>query len=126
MTYVDGFVFPVPKNKLAAFKKMAEFGRKTWMKYGALDYKECQQDDIKVKPQGGMRTRAFKEMAKAGPNDLVFFSFVVYKDKKHRDEVNKKVMSDPKMSDPEWFKKNPMPFDMKKMAVGGFKTIAGK
>lgn len=123
--YVDGFVFTVPKKNLAKYRKMAQFGRKMWLKYGALDYKECVGDDLRPKSMGGMKPLSFLKMAKAKPGDEVWFSFIVYKSKKHRDEVNAKVMKDPIMNDPKW-KNMPMPFDMKRFAYGGFRVIVDK
>lgn len=123
--YVDGFVFVVPKNKLAEYRKMAQWGKKMWMKYGALDYKECMGDDLKTKPMGGTKPLSFLQLAKAKSGETVWFSFIVYKSKKHRDEVNAKVMKDPVMSDPKW-QNQPMPFDMGRFAYGGFKVIIDK
>ena len=120
--YVDGFVLVVPKKKVAEYRKMAQLGKKTWMKYGALDYKECVGDDLEPKAMGGMKPLSFFKMAKAKPDETVWFSFIVYKSKKHRDEVNAKVMKDPIMNDPK-YKDMPMPFDMSRMAYGGFKVI---
>lgn len=118
MTYVDGFVISLPKKNIAAYRKMALLGKKVWMKYGALDYKECVADDVK----GMMGSLTFPKMTKSKPNETIIFSFIVFKSKAHRDAVNKKVMKDPMMNDPK-MAKMPMPFDMKKMAYGGFKTI---
>jgi len=123
-TYVDGFLLVVPKNKIAEYKKMAAWGKKTWMKYGALDYKECRGDDLHPKGTPGMKPRSFKDAAKAKGSETVWFSFIVFKSKKHRDEVNKKVMSDPAMNDPKW-KDKPMPMDMKRFVYGGFKVEIG-
>jgi len=120
--YVDGFVFPVAKNKTAAYKKMAEWGKKTWMKAGALAYYECMGDDLAVKSQGGMKPRSFKDLAKAKPNETVWFSFIVFRDKKHRDMVNKKVMDQMNKEADKW-KNMPMPMDANKMAYGGFKAV---
>lgn len=119
--YVDGFVLVVPKNKVAAYRKMARVGYKMWKKYGALNYKECMLDD--VKPE--WVTLIFPKMAKAKPNETVWFSYIEYKSKKHRDQVNAKVMKDPAMqpSDPNHMDK--MPFDMKRMSYGGFKVMIG-
>ena len=114
MSYVDGFVIPVRKSKVAAYKKMAEEGRRMWMKAGALEYFECVGDDLKP-PMGG----DFKKMAKLKPNETVFFSFVVYRNKAHRNAVNKKIMA--QMSTQGM--PQDMPFDMKRMAYGGFKTL---
>jgi uncharacterized protein YbaA (DUF1428 family) len=115
MTYVDGFVIPVPKNKVAEYKKMAALGKKIWMKHGALQYFECVGDDLAGMPECGN----FKTMARIKPSETAFFSFIVYKSKAHRNAVNKKVMDE--------MKKQPMPesmpFDIKRMAYGGFKTI---
>lgn len=113
-TYVDGFVIPLPKKNLAAYKKMARGGARVWKKHGALQYFECVGDDLASKyglpfPKG-IRTK---------PSETIVFAFIVYKSKKHRDEVNAKVMGDPLMG------KIPkrMPFDPKRMMFGGFKTI---
>ncbi len=122
--YVDGFLLVVPKNKRAEYKKMALWGKKTWMKYGALDYKECRGDDLRPKGMPGQKQRTFIDVAKAKPNEEVWFSFIVFKSKKHRDEVNKKVMKDPGMNDPAWADK-PMPMDMKRFSYGGFAVEVG-
>ncbi|MBI2048642.1 MAG: DUF1428 domain-containing protein [Parcubacteria group bacterium] len=119
--YVDGFVLVVPKNKVTEYKKMAQLGKKIWMKHGALDYKECMGNDLHPKGMGDMKARTFDDMAKAKSGDTVWFSFIVYKSRKHRDQVNAKVMKDPMMSDPAW-KDKPMPFDMKRFAYGGFEV----
>jgi uncharacterized protein YbaA (DUF1428 family) len=125
-TYVDGFVFVVPKSKIAAYKKMARLGAKMWMKHGALDYKECQGDDLKTKsPGGGMPAPlSFTSLTKAKSTDTVWFSFITFKSRKHRDLVNAKVMKDPMMNDPK-MATMPMPFDPKRMAYGGFKVEVG-
>lgn len=120
-TYVDGFVLVVPKKNLAAYKKMATTGAKIWKKYGALDYKECMGDDLKPN-MGGMSALTFPKMIKLKPDETVWFSYIVYKSKKHRDEVNAKVMKDPAMNDPKYQDK-PMPFDLKRLAFGGFKMV---
>lgn len=123
-TYVDGFLLVVPKNKVAEYKKMAAFGKKLWMKHGALDYKECRGDDLYPKGMPGPKPRSFVDAAKAKSGETVWFSFIVYKSKKHRDQVNAKVMKNPAMSDPAW-KDKPMPFDMKRFSYGGFKVEVG-
>ena len=118
MSYVDGFVIPIKKADVNAYKKMATWGAKTWKKYGALEYFECVGDDLKVMPGMGI---GFAKMAKLKPDETVIFSWIVYKSKAHRDSVNKKVMSDPKMNeagDPK-----DMPFSMKRFVFGGFKVI---
>ena len=119
--YVDGFVIPLKKKDVAAYKKMAEWGAKTWKKYGALEYFECIGDDLKVKRGMGQE---FGKLAKLKPGETVAFSWIVYKSRKHRDEVNKKVEQE--MSRPEnqkKYKDQPMPFDMKRFAYAGFKPI---
>ncbi len=116
-TYVDGFVITMPKAKLGLYKKMATEGAMLWKKYGALDYKECVGDDLKAE-----WSLPFPKMTKAKEDEIIVFSYITFKDKKHRNEVNKKVMADPAM-DPEKWKGKTMPFDMKKMAYGGFKVI---
>lgn len=119
--YVDGFVIPIKKKDLAAYKKMAEWGSKTWMKYGALEYFECVGDDLKVQKGMGL---GFGKLADLKKDETVIFAWIVYKSKKHRDEVNKKVMKE--MNSPEnieKFKDQPMPFDMNRFSCGGFKTI---
>lgn len=122
MAYVDGFVFTVPKKNVKAYKKMASEGRDTWLRFGALDYKECMGDDLKTKGGQGMPAPiSFTKITDAKLGDTVWFSFIVFKNKKHRDTVNKKVMTyfDKKYADA---KDMTMPFDMAKMAYGGFKV----
>lgn len=117
--YVDGFVLVVPKKNVEAYRKMAREGAKLWMKYGALSYKECMIDDAKPK----FVKLSFPMMTKAKPGETVWFSYIEYRSKAHRDQVNKKVMNDPSMKnmDPKEMEKL-MPFDMKRMAYGGFKV----
>ncbi len=115
MSYVDGFLIPVPKKNLKTYRRMANEGKKLWMKYGALDYKECVGEDLRAP-----FARPFTKLLKTKPSETVVFSYIVYKSRKHRDSVNKKVMADASM-DPEMMKN--MPFDMKKMCYGGFKPI---
>ena len=119
--YVDGFVLVVPKDKAEEYKKMAEGGRDTWIKYGALEYYECRGDDLVPQEMGGEKARAFPEMTGATSEDTVWFSFIVFKSKEHRDEVNAKVMEDMNKQ-MEGNKNMPMPFDMKRMAYGGFQV----
>lgn len=114
--YVDGFVVPVPKKKIDAYKKMAAKASKVWKEHGAIDYVECVADDVKK----GKHT-SFPQSVKLKPNEIVVFAYIVYKSRAHRDRVLAKVMKDPrlaKMCDP----KN-MPFDAKRMFWGGFKSI---
>lgn len=119
--YVDGFVIVIPKDKVEEYKKMAEGGRDSWMKHGALSYFECCGDDLVPQEMGGQKARAFTEMAGAGEGDTVWFSFITFKSKEHRDEVNAKVMAEmnEQMKDEADMQ---MPFEMKKMAYGGFQV----
>ena len=100
---------------------MAEEGRDTWMKHGARQYYECRGDDLIPQEMGGMKARAFPEMTGATSEDAVWFSFIVFKSKEHRDEVNAKVMEEMSKS-MEGNEDMPMPFDMKRMAYGGFQV----
>jgi len=116
MRYVDGFLLPVPKKNLQAYRRMAQKAGTIWREYGALDYKECAGDDLKVKM--GV---PFPRQMKVKPGETVVFSYIVYKSRAHRDRVNAKVMKDPRikgMCDGEF-----MPFDVKRMAHGGFKVL---
>lgn len=119
--YVDGFVLVVPKGKETEYQKMAEEGRDSWMKHGALQYFECRGDDLKPQEMGDEKSRDFAEMANASSDENVWFSFIVFNSKEHRDEVNKKVMDEMNESykDKTDFE---MPADMKKMAYGGFEV----
>ena len=116
-TYVDGFVIPIKKKDVGAYKKMAVWGSKMWKKYGALEYFECVGDDLSVAQGMGM---GFKKLAKLKADETVVFSFIVYKSKAQRDKINKKVMSDPAMKD---FDASAVPFDMRRFATGGFKVL---
>jgi uncharacterized protein YbaA (DUF1428 family) len=120
--YVDGFVIVVPKAKRAEYKKMAGLGKKMWMKHGALDYKECVGDDLSPETFG-MPMRTFTKLAGAKEDEEVWFSYILYISKKHRNEVNKSVMAemDKKMAG----KDIKMPFDFKKFSMGGFKVEVG-
>ncbi len=116
MAYVDGFVVPVPKSQLAAYRTMARKAGKVWREHGALDYHECVADDVTV----GKRT-SFPRSVKLKPDEVVVFSYIVYKSRRERDRINKAVMADPRlksMMDPK-----KMPFDGKRMFWGGFKSL---
>ncbi len=119
--YVDGFVLVVPRGKEAEYQKMAEEGRDSWMKHGALQYFECRGDDLKQQEMGDQKSRAFADMASAGADDNVWFSFIVFESRAHRDEVNAKVMAE---MDEEYAEQTSfeMPNDMQKMAYGGFEV----
>lgn len=119
--YIDGFVLVVPKGKEAEYEEMAKMGRDSWMKHGALQYFECRGDDLKQQEMGDAKTRAYSEMAGAGEGENVWFSFIVFDSKEHRDEVNKKVVEEMSaMSNGQGDFQ--MPFDMKRMAYGGFEV----
>ncbi len=119
--YIDGFVLVVPKGKEDDYKKIAEEGRDSWMKHGALEYFECKGDDLKPQEMGEERSRSFTEMTGANSDENVWFSFIVFNSKEHRDEVNKKVMEEMNENYDEQSDFQ-MPIDMKKMAYGGFEV----
>lgn len=116
MAYVDGFVLVVPKRKLDAYKRLAKVASRVWREHGALDYRECVGDDLQSR--FGL---PFPRLAKAKRGEAVIFSWISYKSRAHRDRVNAKVMKDERITgacDPK-----DMPFDVKRMAYGGFKVI---
>ncbi|MEH2510758.1 uncharacterized protein YbaA (DUF1428 family) [Nitrobacteraceae bacterium AZCC 1564] len=115
MQYVDGFIVAVPKKNLKAYQTLARKAGKVWKEYGALEYRECVAEDVKV----GKLT-SFPRSVKLKPGETVIFSWITYKSRKHRDKVNAKVMKDPRITgmDPKT-----MPFDGKRMIYGGFDTI---
>jgi uncharacterized protein YbaA (DUF1428 family) len=114
MPYVDGFVIPVPKKNLKAYQAISKKAGRVWKEYGALEYRECAGDDIQVKM--GL---PFSKLAKLKPGETVVFAWISYKSRAHRDRVNAKVMKE--FSDMGGSKD--MPFDVKRMVYGGFKTI---
>lgn len=113
--YVDGFVLPVPKNKMKAYKKLATVAKKVWLDHGAIDYVECIADDVKP----GKYT-SFPQSVKLKKNEVVVFSWVTYKSRAQRDQVMNKVMKDPRLSN---MGMGDMPFDGKRMFWGGFKPF---
>jgi uncharacterized protein YbaA (DUF1428 family) len=116
MKYIDGFVVPVLKKNVPAYRRMARKSGRIFREPGALEFRECVGDDFKV-PMG----LPFTRLAKLKPNETVFFSFIVYKSRADRDRVNRKIMKDPRMlaiCGPE-----DMPFDIKRMAYGGFRAL---
>jgi uncharacterized protein YbaA (DUF1428 family) len=115
MSYVDGYLLPIPKRSVRAYRRMAEMGRKMWTKHGALDYKECTGDDLVAK-----WGTPFTRVLKLKPNETAVFAYIVFKSRAHRDQVNKKVMKE--MNDMGGSPKD-MPFDPKRMVYGGFKTL---
>jgi uncharacterized protein YbaA (DUF1428 family) len=116
--YVDGFVLPVPKKNAEAYRKIARKAGKVWLEHGALQYRECIADDVKP----GKYT-SFPQSVKLKPNEVVWFSWIVFKSRKHRDQVNAKVMKDPRLDD--MMNMKDMPFDGKRMIYGGFKVSVG-
>ena len=116
MSYVDGFVVPVPKSKLAAYRRMAKLGGKLWKEHGALEYHECVADDVKPG-----KTTSFPQAVKLKPGEVVVFSWIVYASKAARNRANKKVMADPRIA--EFMDPKKLPFDGKRMFWGGFKPI---
>jgi uncharacterized protein YbaA (DUF1428 family) len=115
MPYVDGFVLAVPKRRIETYRSISRKAGKVWKDHGALEYRECVGDDLKVKT--GF---AFPKLAKVKTGETVVFSWIVYKSRADRDRVIAKVMKDPRMAKAM---KEPMPFDVKRMAYGGFKVI---
>jgi len=118
--YVDGFLLPVPKKKVKTYQRIAKAAGKVWREHGALDYRECVGDELKIKGVASFTPRA---RAKAG--ETVVFSWITYKSKAHRNQVNAKVMKDPRILKMVQTMKDPKtaPFDMKRMAYGGFKVL---
>ena len=116
MRYVDGYVVPVPKKNLAAYRRMAQKAGKVWRDHGALEYIECVADDVKP----GKRT-SFPQSVKLKPEETVVFAYVVFKSRAHRDQVNAKVMKDPRLAN--MMAPKAMPFDAKRMFWGGFKVL---
>ncbi len=119
--YVDGFVIPVPRDKMDEYKNMAEKAGKIWMEHGALDYRECVAEDTEAKDMV-----SFPALAGAKEGETVVFAYIVYESRAHRDEVNGKVMADPRIQEAcPGSNGGEMPFDCKRMAYGGFTTIVG-
>ena len=114
--YVDGFVMPIPKKNIAAYKRMAQKASKVWRDHGALDYRECVGEDMATK--FGL---SFPAGIRAKPNETIVFAWIVYKSRAHRDRVNAKVMKDPRIS--EDMDAKTMPFDCKRMIYGGFEVL---
>jgi uncharacterized protein YbaA (DUF1428 family) len=113
MPYVDGFVIPMKKKSIPAYRRIAKAAGKIWKEHGALDYVETAGDALAPKGQ-------FRKMTRAKADETVVFSWIVYTSKAHRNRVNAKVLKDPRI---DAMSKRPMPFDVKRMAYGGFKVI---
>jgi uncharacterized protein YbaA (DUF1428 family) len=114
MPYVDGFILAVPKANIEAYKKMAQVGGEVWMAHGALSYVECIGDDV---PYGELTS--FPRAVQAKDDEVVVFSWITYPSRASRDEINKKVMADPRLGPDKW----EMPFDGKRMIYGGFESF---
>ena len=114
--YVDGYVLPILKKNLKAYRRMAKLAGKIWREHGALDYKECSGDDLDIK-----MGRSFARQMKTKPGETVVFAYVLFKSRSHRDRVNAKVMKDPRLAGMGDMKS--LPFDPKRMVYGGFKVL---
>ena len=114
--YVDGYVLPVPKKNLALYRSLARRAGKIWREHGALEYRECVGDDFRVK-----WARSFPQQIKLKRGETVVFSWIVYSSRAHRDRVNVRVMKDPRLA--AMMKGEAMPFDIKRMAYGGFRNL---
>ena len=117
MSYVDGFILAVPTKNLAAYTKLAEKAGKVWTEHGALEYRECIGEDL-----GANMGTPFRDAVLAKKTDTVVFSWIIYKDRKHRDAVNAKVMADPRMAETMNDPKS-LPFDVKRMSYAGFDMV---
>jgi len=119
MPYVDGFVLPVRKKNVQAYRRLSLAAGKVWKEHGALEYRECVADQLTIPDEHGKKVSPFPHILRLKPGETVFFSWIVYRSRAHRDQVNAKVMKDPRMAKMT----GPMPFDMKRMAYGGFKVV---
>jgi uncharacterized protein YbaA (DUF1428 family) len=116
MSYVDGYVLPIAKKNLPAYRRVAQKAAKIWREHGALEYRECVGDDLNVK--WGV---PFPRRMKARPGETVVFAWIIFKSRKHRDSVNARVMKDARLA--KMMDEAAMPFDTRRMVYGGFKTI---
>ena len=116
MAYVDGFIIPVPTRNLTAYARIARRAGKVWREHGALDYKECVGDDLRIEGKP-----LFPNLVKPRRGESIVFSWIVFKSRSHRDKVNAKVIADPRLAD--MMKPGAMPFDMKRLVYGGFKVL---
>ena len=117
MSYVDGFILAVPTKNLAAYKKLAQKAGQIWTEHGALEYRECLGEDLDANPG-----TPFRDAVLAKKTDTVVFSWIIYRDRKHRDAVNSKVMADKRMAEVMNDPKS-LPFDVKRMSYGGFDVV---
>jgi uncharacterized protein YbaA (DUF1428 family) len=116
MKYVDGYVLPVPRKNLAVYRRLAQKAGKVWREHGALEFRECVGDDLKVK-----MAASFPRTIKTKASETVLFSWIVFKSRAHRDSVNAKVMKDPRLA--KMMNMKSLPFDSKRMVYGGFKVM---
>jgi len=116
MKYVDGYVLPVPKKNLPAYRRMAEKAGKVWREHGALEFRECVGDDLKTK-----KIKSFPTLVRPKRSETVMFSWIVFKSRAHHDAVNARVMKDPRLA--KMMDMKAIPFDSKRMAYGGFKLM---
>lgn len=114
--YIDGFVIPVPKDRIEDYRRVAEQASKVWKEHGALDYWECVGDDLAVKDMV-----SFPQLAQAGPDETVVFAWVVFESREHRDRANERIMADPRLK--EMMAADKPTFDYKRMAYGGFREL---
>jgi uncharacterized protein YbaA (DUF1428 family) len=114
--YVDGFVLPIPKRNIDAYRRMSRKAGKVWREHGALEYRECVADDVKLG-----KVTSFPRSVQRKRNETVVFSWIVFKSRAHRDRVNAKVMKDPRLAD--MMDAKAMPFDAKRMIYGGFEVV---
>ena len=117
--YVDGFVLPVPKKNRARYVRLAQLASKVWLDHGALAYRECIGDDV---PKG--KLTSFPLSVKLKPTEVVWFSFIVYRNRKHRDRVNAKVMKDPRLA--KYMNAKALPLDGKRVIFGGFQVVVDR
>ena len=117
--YIDGFVLPVPRKKLADYRRMARAAGKVWREHGALDYRECVADDVKPG-----KSTSFPQSVKLKPGEVVVLSYIVYRSRRDRDRVNAKVMKDKRLA--KYMDPKTVPFDTKRMFWGGFRTIVSR
>ena len=119
MAYVDGFLLPIRRRNIARYKKLAQLAARVWREHGAVEYRECAGDDLKVQ----MGT-SFLRASRARAGETAIFAWIAYKSRAHRDRVNKKVMKDPRIA--KMMNDKNMPFDVKRMAYGGFRVIVDR
>lgn len=120
MTYVDGFLIPIPKASIDAYRKQARLGARVWTEHGAIDYRECLADELIVDDGHGNKVAPFATLVKLEDDETLVFAWILFRNKPHRNAVNKKVMKDPRILESMT---KPMPFDMARLNYGGFKGI---